>query len=62
MTNLETELLDILKEDCRLPLEKLAVMTGTTMEEVAATIQELEKRRVILRYTPMINWDLTDRE
>ena len=62
MTKLETELLDILKEDCRLPLEKLAVMTGVTMEEVAATIQELEKRRVILRYTPMINWDLTDRE
>ena len=50
------------KEDCRLPLEKIAVMTGAPLEEVAATIDNLEKRRVILRYAPMINWDLTDRE
>ncbi len=62
MTRLETDLLDLLREDCRLPLEKLAVMTGTTMEEVASTIEELEKRRIILRYAPVINWDLTDRE
>ena len=62
MTKLETDLLDLLREDCRLPLEKLAVMTGTTMEEVASTIEELEKRRIILRYAPVINWDLTDRE
>ena len=62
MTRLETDLLDLLKEDCRIPLEKLSVMTGATLEEVAATIEDLEKRRVILRYAPMINWDLTDRE
>ena len=62
MTKLETDLLDLLREDCRLPLEKLAVMTGTTMEEGASTIEELEKRRIILRYAPVINWDLTDRE
>lgn len=62
MTKLEMDLLDLLQEDCRIPLEKLAVMTGTTMEEVAATIQELEDRHVILRYSPRINWDLTDRE
>ena len=62
MTKLEMDLLDLLQEDCRIPLEKLAIMTGTTMEEVAGTIQDLEDRRVILRYTPRINWDLTDRE
>ena len=62
MTNLETALLDLLREDCRLPLEKLAVMTGTTLEEVAGALEGLEKRRVILRYAPVINWDLTDRE
>ncbi len=49
MTRLETNLLDLLKEDCRLPLEKLAVMTGASLEEVASTIEDLEKRRVILR-------------
>ena len=62
MTKLETSLLDILREDCRIPLEKLAVMTGASMEEVAASIQNLEERKIILRYTPMINWDRTDRE
>ena len=62
MTKLETSLLDLLREDCRLPLEKLAVMTGATMEEVAGAIDSMEKRHIILRYSPMINWDLTDRE
>ena len=62
MTKLESSLLDLLKEDCRLPLEKLAVMTGASLEEVAETIESLEKRRIILRYSPVINWDLTDRE
>ena len=62
MTKLETSILDILQEDCRIPLEKLAIMTGTTMEEVAAAIQNLEERKIILRYAPMINWDRTDRE
>lgn len=62
MTKLETDLLDLLKEDCRLPLEKLAIMTGATVEEVAQTIDRLEESHVILRYAPTINWDLTDRE
>lgn len=62
MTRLETELLELLREDCRLPLEKLAVMTNAPMAEVAETIDRLEKNRVILRYSPVINWDKTDRE
>lgn len=62
MTKLENELLDILSEDCRIPLEKLAVMTGTTLETICETIDALEKQRVIVHYSPKINWDLTDRE
>lgn len=62
MTRLETQVLDLLREDCRLPLEKLAVMLGVSTEEVAKTIDSLERRRVILHYAPTINWDLTDRE
>ena len=62
MTRLETQVLDLLREDCRLPLEKLAVMLGVSTEEVADTIDSLERRRVILHYAPTINWDLTDRE
>ena len=62
MTKLETSLLDILQEDCRTPLEKMAVMTGAPMEEVAEAISNLEERKIILRYSPVINWDRTDRE
>ena len=62
MTLLETEVLYLLREYCRLPLEKLAVMLGVSTEEVAETIDSLERRRVILHYAPTINWDLTDRE
>ena len=62
MTRLETQVLDLLREDCRLPLEKLAVMLGVSTEEVAETIDSLERRRVILHYAPTINWDMTDRE
>ena len=62
MTKLETSLLDILREDCRLPLEKIAVMTGVSIEEVASAIESLEQRKIILRYSPMINWDRTDRD
>ena len=62
MTRLETQVLDLLREDCRLPLEKLAVRLGVSTEEVAETIDSLERRRVILHYAPTINWDLTDRE
>lgn len=62
MTKLEMSLLELLQEDCRLPLEKLAVMAGCSIEEAAEAIDGMEKRHVILRYAPTINWDLTDRE
>ncbi|MBR4081821.1 MAG: Lrp/AsnC family transcriptional regulator [Clostridia bacterium] len=62
MNKLETALLELLREDCRLPADKLAVMTGATTEEVTETIRRLEEERVILRYAPTINWDKTDRE
>ena len=61
-SNFEMEILHLLQEDCRLPLEKLSVMTNRTMEEVAEAIQSMEKQRVILRYSPVINWDKTHKE
>ncbi len=62
MTALESQVLEILREDCRLPLEKIAVMTGVSAEEVAETVRSLEENKVILRYAPIVNWDKTDRE
>lgn len=62
MTDLENQILDIMREDCRISLEKLAIMTGTDITQVADAIQRMERDNVILRYAPVVNWDRTDRE
>jgi len=62
MENLQMQLLHLLQEDCRISLEKLAVMTGASLEAVATMIEDMERTGVILRYAPVINWDKTDRE
>ena len=62
MQQLKTQILEILSEDCRTPLERIAVMTGCQLEQVAQSIDEMERDRVILQYSPVINWDRTDKE
>ena len=62
MQTLKNEILEILSQDCRTPLERIAVMTGRGLSLVAQAIDELEKDRVILQYSPIINWDRTDKE
>ena len=62
MQSLKMQILEILSEDGRQPLERIAVMTGATLAQVAQAIDELEQERVILQYSPVINWDRTDRE
>jgi len=62
MQALKAQILEILCEDCRTPLERIAVMTGCELSKVAQAIDELEQDRVILQYAPVINWDRTDKE
>ena len=62
MQALKAQILEILSEDCRTPLERIAVMTGSDLPQVAQAIDELEQDRVILQYSPVINWDRTDKE
>ena len=50
MESLQMQLLHLLQEDCRLPLEKLAVMTNATVETVATVIDDMERNGIILRY------------
>ena len=40
----------------------MATMTGEPMESVAEAIQDMEEKRIILRYSPVVNWDKTERE
>ncbi|HHU02193.1 MAG: Lrp/AsnC family transcriptional regulator [Christensenellales bacterium] len=62
MNNLSHKVLDILKADCRTPLEDISVMLGEDSVKIAAEIDKLQKDGVILKYMPVINWDKTDRQ
>jgi DNA-binding Lrp family transcriptional regulator len=62
MQSLKAQILEILSEDCRTPLERIAVMTGAELSQVAEAVEELERDRVILQYSPIINWDRTEKE
>lgn len=61
METIRYSILEILKRDCRISLEDIAVMLGCSMPEVAEQIDAMEKEQIILRYSPIINWDKTDR-
>ena len=59
---LEMHILEILSDDARIAADKIAVMTGATLEDVQKAIAHLENERVIVKYPAMINWENTDRE
>lgn len=60
MTRTEMNILDILTEDARTPVERIAIMTGKTPEEIQQTIERLEEQKIILKYPAMINWEKVD--
>ena len=57
MNDFKQKVLNLMQEDCRIPLEKLSVMLGVPMQEVAEAIDEMENDGTILRYRPVVNWD-----
>lgn len=57
MNALKEQILDIMAEDCRLPLEKMATMLNCELQNVAKAIEEMERDRLILRYRPLVDWD-----
>ena len=61
MTDLQIQILDILRKDCRTSLENMATMLNTSIEDVATNIQSMEEDKIILRYLPIINRDKTDK-
>ena len=62
MQAIKYQILELLENDCRTSLEDIAVMLNVEMSVVAETIDELEQEQVILKYSPVINWDKTDRQ
>ncbi|MGQ9824237.1 MAG: Lrp/AsnC family transcriptional regulator [Desulfotomaculales bacterium] len=51
------DILEILESDARLGAEEIAVMLGKNPEEVQQAIGELEKKKVILKYMALVNWE-----
>lgn len=55
-------ILQILEKNARLSPADIAVMLGTTEQEVAEKIKQYEKDGTILGYHALIDWDKTERE
>ncbi|MFA6848985.1 MAG: Lrp/AsnC family transcriptional regulator [Selenomonadaceae bacterium] len=51
------ELLELLEHDARRPVSELASMLHRSEYEVDQQIQQLEKDKVILNYSTLINWE-----
>lgn len=62
MEDMKKELLEILSDNSRLSTEVISGMLGVSKEEVEAAMTELERDKIILKYTTVINWEKTNTE
>ncbi len=53
--NLQNEVLDMLERDARLSAAEMAAMAGVSEAEVAAVVAELEREKIIVKYSAIIN-------
>jgi DNA-binding Lrp family transcriptional regulator len=56
------ELLSIIEKNSRIDFSELAVLLGTSEEEVLKELSELEKEGIICGYHTLINWEKTSIE
>ncbi|MGG1686116.1 Lrp/AsnC family transcriptional regulator [Pseudalkalibacillus sp. NRS-1564] len=59
MNEKEIEILEILEDNARVPMDVLADMVELSVEEVEKIIKKLEEQDIILSYSSVINWDKT---
>ena len=57
---MNTQVLKILADNARCPIEDIAVMSGLTVAEVEREIAELESAGFIKGYKTVINWEKID--
>ena len=62
MKGIEKDIIALLQEDSRISCDRLAAMLGVSREEAAATVKQLEDSGAIVKYTAIVNGDLTDDE
>lgn len=59
---MKKELLDILKSNCRLTIEDMAEMLGTTSDIVRDLMKELDDQGIIIAYNALIDWEKVDNQ
>ncbi|MGI5907170.1 MAG: Lrp/AsnC family transcriptional regulator [Christensenellales bacterium] len=59
---LSKEILEILRQDCRVDAEQIAVMINADPAEVAEEIKRLERDRVIVKYNAVVNMEKFDKD
>ena len=57
-----SKILEILDNDCTMPLEQIATLVDLPVDKVAETIEQLTEDKIILKNKSVINWELTDKE
>lgn len=56
------KILSILEKNSRIDLKDVAILLGESEVDVANTVAELEKEKIICGYHTLINWDKTSEE
>ena len=57
---MDKKLLKLLNNYSRTPLEELSTMTGLSVEQVAAEMDQMEKEGIIRGYKAVIDWERMD--
>ncbi|MED3622559.1 Lrp/AsnC family transcriptional regulator [Neobacillus thermocopriae] len=60
LTHEELEILKIIEENHRLPVETIAAMAMVSEETVKKTIKKLEDQKIIISYPTLIDWSKVD--
>lgn len=60
VSELDLHILEILSEDARTPIDRIALMANCEPREVAEAIALMEEKRIIVRYPALINWDAVE--
>ncbi|MGG3624887.1 Lrp/AsnC family transcriptional regulator [Bacillus gobiensis] len=60
LTDTEKEILEIVEENSRIDIDTIAKMAKVKVEEARKIIEKLEKEKVIIDYSAMIDWRKVD--
>ncbi|MCF6408935.1 Lrp/AsnC family transcriptional regulator [Pseudalkalibacillus salsuginis] len=56
MKGIEIDILKLIEKNANLEVEKIAKLLGKSIEEIQELIDSLEKKKVILGYSTLIDW------